>query len=214
MRRWGECAGNREAVQDEQSEQTYQTGLAALAFMLAPVGGHATVIVGTYDPADFPYIDYDYTVPTDGHTYKWIFDVTSTDPNASVFLSHPTQVEGFLVSPNGAGFDYTFTSAFSYTFKETVKPGQTSILVKGPQDFNNCTSGSPLGQVCGAFYNVWGNGTYLELNATSPVTIAFTALAVPEPETWAMMIVGMGMIGMAKRKRVARLYAARLAQSN
>ncbi|MEO8723298.1 MAG: PEPxxWA-CTERM sorting domain-containing protein [Sphingobium sp.] len=187
--------------------------MAALVCLLTPAAGHAALI-GTFDPIENSTIDYDYTVPTNGKTYRWIFNVFSADPNASVYLTPPTQVEGFLISPTAADFNYTFTSALSYIFHETVQPGQTTILVKGPKDYNNCNGGSPIGQTCGAFYNVWGNGTFLQLSATSPVTISFSALAAPEPEIWAMMIVGMAMIGAAKRKQVARRYAAKLAGSD
>lgn len=44
--------------------------------------------------------------------------------------------------------------------------------------------------------------SYAEINVSAPSLTIYTALApVPEPETWGMLLAGVAMIGMAKRRR-------------
>ena len=59
-------------------------------------------------------------------------------------------------------------------------------------------------------YRVTFNGTSAGANGSFGGSVAFAAAAVPEPATWGMMILGMGMVGASLRRRntkVAVTYA-------
>ena len=49
-----------------------------------------------------------------------------------------------------------------------------------------------------ANWNVQGDGTF---TSTVPNTTNFTITPVPEPETWAMLLAGLGLLGLAGRRR-------------
>ncbi len=59
------------------------------------------------------------------------------------------------------------------------------------------------GQVTGTSTSTWSSGT-------GPVTLLIHSSQVPEPATWALMILGMGAIGAAIRVRLARSRLASL----
>lgn len=89
----------------------------------------------------------------------------------------------------------------------TPVPGQVGI----PTLFNlliNYTITSGTGAYAGATGSFVGTGTVN--NGVSPTVITLNFRAVPEPATWAMMLVGFAGIGMAMRRR-SRVAIAQLA---
>ena len=148
----------------------------------------------------------DYTIPSDGQAYQWDFFVS--DPSVSVSLRSPNEVFSIEKVSNGDGTTHTELGGAPYSWQEAVAPGHTTIRVWAAADFNTCGPASPFGAVCATTQNVWGNGTQLEasrngvgLRYPDTVTVHLTIAGVPEPATWAMMLVGFFGLGSALRRR-------------
>jgi hypothetical protein len=100
-------------------------------------------------------------------------------------------------------------NAYATIFINTTDP--TAALTQAQIDklaYADCTTGGLMGAM-GTCMTGWVKDTSGVLGAggtmrgTYPVTESITA-AVPEPETYAMMMAGLGMIGfMARRRRAA-----------
>ncbi len=176
----------------------------AQAVFVGPCG-LATCLLDPVD-GDFGYgqFNFDYTVPPDGRTYRWLITFTSADPLATIFLDQPTQTEIHTTFRSSGGLDYGYDSHPSYLFSPTITPGRTSIRVRAPASFDFCSQPGPDGEICAADVNIWGNGTVLTLNSDEPVLATFSQTAVPEPATWAMLLIGFGMVGTAIRRAKQR----------
>ncbi len=192
--------------------------MAALAAALSALASPAAAIIcpfGCYVQSAF-YVDY--TVPDDGLTWRWDVFTDSTDPSITVRLVHPNQTFTTELIANGDGtFQNVLTDFFApYSWQEVlVEPNHSSYLVSAPAGFNNCSPSTLAGQVCAVTYNVWGNGSPLLITASNAVLngplvkISFAATLVPEPESWALMILGLGAAGaMLRRTRRARAVLA------
>jgi PEP-CTERM motif len=156
----------------------------------------------------------DYTIPATGTTSIFSFaispegDVTFNGRRTGtslfgpflqtdcIFVSGPTQLDriDFFRDANGF-FDVPNFEPFDVTFIPTVLPGLTNIIVGGPLSFFRCNEPGPIGELCGVRYNIFGNASSIEIFRST----------VPEPESWAMLLLGFGLIGMmARRRRVVR----------
>ena len=167
------------------------------------------------DPLNF-YFNY---VTSDGSgfaDYAWAALLTATlDPVAILFTAR-TQPDGSIVP----GFDLPGVEA-------TLTPASVPIIDGGPAwsplggSSGACFNGT--GQGCG--YTDWVSSTYDIANAGNYVLafgvtnwddtafhsgMAFSGItvagvpvdnAVPEPGTWAMMLLGFGAVGFAMRRR-------------
>lgn len=113
-------------------------------------------------------------------------------------------VNGQAIS--GLGTPPTATVADgTYTFDNLLNPTGPSLL----------TSGGFLFDAGSNVFNIFGNGdgTYSGIatingttNYTTGISGTLNVAAVPEPATWAMMLVGFGGMGLAlRRKRVPTL---------
>jgi hypothetical protein len=159
------------------------------------------------DTTGYPFTAFgdDYTVPADGRTWLWTFRLVSDDPNATVVLDDPNQVDGTLFL--GGGGQTFFTPAF--VFNQTVAPLLTTIEVSTGMNYYHCTSSTPPGQVCGQTIEVFGNGTSLRLYSADEATLYTSAVMLPEPGAWTLLIAGFGAAGaMIRRARRATAAAA------
>lgn len=86
-----------------------------------------------------------------------------------------------------------FTGALAGTSAASATPGLFDLL------FNYTISGG-TGRFAGGTGNFIGAGTADVRNAP-PSIVSLNFSAVPEPTTWAMMLVGFGMIGLGLRRR-------------
>jgi hypothetical protein len=115
-----------------------------------------------------------------------------------------------LLSQNGNAFNYTgtaFTLLVNFT-APSIASGTFAALLTGEVSgannggvqftFTNPTQtfNSPSGPFSLTVNNLSVGGS----NVNTPIT-GFILAAVPEPSTWAMMLVGFGGIGLAMRRR-------------
>lgn len=173
--------------------------LAGAAFAGPPDPCVLPCVIDTGD-----YLEADYTVPSDGKTYRWDIFYETDDPAGYVTLDAPSQVEAFLLRSLGGGAtQIEFSLDVDYVFTQlTTSFGVVSYRMRAPADFDNCTAATPAGEICGATYNVFGNGTRIHAFGGSPVTlVGITSTEVPEPGAWGLMILGFGGVGSMVRRR-------------
>jgi hypothetical protein len=188
---------------------TARFGAALLASGI-PVAASASFECDTcvFDPTEQDRIDYDYTVPSDGRTYRWTIMSTSSDPTATIRLAEPNQTEVLYDYRDGS---FIYDGSPSYRFDQTVTPGLTTILVRAPRSFDLCDEPGSMTDPCRAVVHIWGNGTFLTVAGSAPITATFSESVVPEPASWTLMISGFGVAGAAMRYRRRRSATARFA---
>lgn len=190
--------------------------IAALAILSSPASANISIyqcidVDGcTFIPEDGIFVtNSDYTLFTNGKKFRFIFTLESLDPSARFYLDEPNQVDNLSQIRTVDGLTRLRSMPVQYTFDQSVKPLLTTILIKTPRTFDYCDTPGPLGQVCSVDYNVWGNRTSFVVSANSPVTMFFRTEPVPEPLTWAMMLIGFGLTGLTVRHHQRRLLKSR-----
>ena len=146
--------------------------LAAAACMLGSTAALATTALVT-----------DYA----GSTLLGSFDLSLTPVVDSYTLGNFTEVE----ITNGTGAAAGYSDAYFYNADPAIgggifvgDPVSSPINTTGPQSYTGPESAP-----------VFLPGVYTEDDGT------VLTISVPEPATWAMMLVGFGMVGFAARRR-------------
>ena len=183
---------------------------AAVMLSFAPVARAAPVLTscttGSLTPCTTDSsgsLQVDYTIPSNGQTYRWDLWSDASHPTAVITLAAPNDAFGALFTSKGDG---TATQSFlapSFTFNEIQAPGHTQIRVWAPADFNFCSSAPAAGTTCGISDSIFGDSSLLSVNVADHVTVTFTSTAVPEPAVWSLMIGGFGAVGWVLRRRRA-----------
>jgi hypothetical protein len=175
-----------------------QAAEAQPSTVLPPTGQTKTLTTDS-DGWAFPI---DYGIPADGVTYRWDLWSDSAHPDAMIYLEGPNDVFGFGEVSNGDGTATPQFVAPTYRWDEIEAPGHTTILVQAQAPFSNCFPGTPYGVACAlsASY-VWADDVALKVDASDPVTITFSSVAIPEPATWLLMTAGVFGVGVALRQR-------------
>ena len=174
----------------------------------------ATPLAGAARCNAGPLIDsstIDYTIPATGNNIIFSFAITPAgnitfngrpagtaligpfSQNDCIFVSGPTQLDrfDFFREADGVINEVPNFDPFDFTFIPTILPGFTDIIVGGPRSFFTCNEPGPIGELCGVRYNIFGNSS----------AIVIFQSTIPEPEMWAMMIIGFGVIGVTARRR-------------
>lgn len=166
------------------------------------------------------------------------FAVASTNAVHSISLGSLLTYDYSLSQSNSPGYSYAFTgvtfSSFTDTFAFTTNsPAEIRVVwymgtsnltasIAGGPAFTSGTqgvgeipySGSWIGQVANAGtyqLTISGNLTPSPSQFSGGYSLTFTGAAaapVPEPETYAMLLAGLGLIGMVSRRRGARVCTA------
>jgi hypothetical protein len=148
----------------------------------------------------------DYTVPSNGQTYRWDLWSDPSHPTALITLDAPNNTSATAKISNGDGTTHLdlFYPPPNFTWNEVVNPGHTVITVMGPASFDLCASNPSAGIACSVDNEVFGNNAFLRIsNTDTPVTITFASspIAIPEPAAWSLMIGGFLALGWALRRR-------------
>jgi hypothetical protein len=131
-----------------------------------------------------------FDVVYSGGTYSGALQVTTDASGHVTFISGTADGQAVTGLSNYASADNIFYSTPSYvsfsglsfsTLLNTFGIGNTGLGDYGITDLLS----NPGGLCCG----------------THPLSLTVTAAAVPEPATWAMMLVGFGGIGFAMRRK-------------
>ncbi|WP_445191235.1 PEPxxWA-CTERM sorting domain-containing protein [Sphingomonas sp. Tas61C01] len=132
-------------------------------------------------------------------------------------LSNATLVPLSSFSAVAGGLTYTFTTPISFfvnrddNFAGFVDSPLTKGFVRfigtSPTGFTSYDGVSTLAPTAATFYTDVNTGTFntdrgdVFVSSATGLTLSATIAAVPEPATWAMMLVGFGMMGAAMRYR-------------
>jgi PEP-CTERM motif len=168
--------------------------LAAAAFTLAPA---AQAVVATTGPDTGA--DGSFTIGFSGSNVS--------QPGFSEFFTFSTSVAGFLsavISTTGGGpnspNDVDFTRVFITGDGITGSQGDL-LAIAGSNDVNEFRALNDL-FVSASSFRLTTEGTSSGQNGSYGGSVSFRpAGAVPEPATWAMMLIGFAGVGVAMRRR-------------
>lgn len=145
-------------------------------------------------PANAAELLFDFDLP--GWQTQFIFDSNPTPsgggPGFRFFSAIPTSVNGVNDTANLTIFDTTGVGGANFGYNSLSNTSLNRIF-SGPKLYSGTLSNP-----------VFSVGTYSITNfgsATSgSLRISEVATAVPEPATWAMMFIGLGLVGASMRR--------------
>jgi hypothetical protein len=184
---------------------------AAVSWLSATVSVQAAVIQGSVAIVDaapggaFPTGDINTA------TLFVIEDPISTDNTSGIFAGMPFQFFGLLTFPHFGGLDFG-TSVFG-TFKGTNitevtnTPGFVQFSVMG--DWTPGTFGDVTGGPFPANFLISFNQDPAHTGVISDDGL-FSVSVIPEPSTWAMMLLGFGGLGFLGYRQTRKGQAATL----
>ena len=172
--------------------------------MLAAIAGTTALTMSTaasaatlYDQTNIPAGQ-----STQSFTFSGAADQTSLSfagynpPSFTVLSNLMVQLDGMGANLLSGIYDYTPAASRPYAFNTNGELRFGGYTV-GSYDTFTTTFASVAGSSYTLSYDLNTSGTPNGLR----VTTAAVAGAVPEPATWALMILGMGAVGFAMRRR-------------
>jgi hypothetical protein len=162
----------------------------AVAAFAGAAGATSYVYVGSWAVADGPLWTTNPTVLSGQQTAALLFGGTASEYAISTVDSNPLNIN-FMAHEDGWGDTTYLSGAVSQSYSLSSIGG----------GYNNYPSFSAyvFDHACGVYYCDGGGGE-------SAINYAF--VAVPEPATWAMMLVGVGGLGAAMRSQRRKQAAA------
>ena len=191
-------------------------GLGAQAAVQTSTSGNVTTYTdngGDFGKfGDLLYTDNYLWVSSGSNEYSLSFQVASTsDIDLSFWYSMPFGAAGtvtltnLLSAPlsNTTGTDNVFGSGFRYGANN---PGPDSAVLNSNHDrmfsgsFSNVAAGSYTLTIAATQGGAGGILPWMKLDDVS-VKVTATVPAVPEPESYAMLLAGLGLVGAVARRR-------------
>ena len=147
-----------------------------------------SVLNGTLSAAKNGSASYSLNIgySTNSYCYYWYNTCSEADQNQTLF-NQSSSLSGKAKSTLSQDIEGEFTFEYDKAFQLTATLN-TSSANGGMADFNLASLGSSLVLPVGA-QMLSASGLYVQ--------------AVPEPETYAMLLAGLGLVGIAARRRVA-----------
>jgi hypothetical protein len=163
------------------------SSLLAIGIAVSPFAANATTVTSNFNKGTITnsavLIGSVFTVPGDSFIDNWNFTIAPTEQFAAI-AADIDNLSAFEISPSSFGAKLIGSSQ---TWN-AVKVGDTirfDSMVLAPGNYDLQIFGTIVGTIGGAYAG----------------TISAFAVPVPEPETYAMMLVGLGMMGFMVRRR-------------
>jgi hypothetical protein len=169
-------------------------------------GGPITINTVEFFPHDSS------TLTSNGGTFTLTFYLTSRPVDG--LSTTPASNETTLLASFGTfvpGMSYTFTGN-SFTYDPSLGNLLLDITTTGaPSDSNSLNFSSVNGDPMSNLYRSGGTGAFT--TGTNGLVTRFGQVdsAVPEPSTWALMLLGFGGVGVSLRRRRADASIAQIA---
>jgi len=192
--------------------------VVAVSLAWAGLAGAATPLnLETSDGVQYRRLGAPLTIPESGRTYEAVLIFEGLDLTSGEFLFTGTRDQHWW-DPwlgNGGAEDGNSYPAFDACTTgdgclKIISPGVARGTIRFAADYSyNCGPGTPFLTICDIRYD-WGYpGTMLDVyftrNSSGAAPSAwYSFAAIPEPATWAMMIIGFGAVGAALRARRLR----------
>ncbi|MDR2015613.1 MAG: PEPxxWA-CTERM sorting domain-containing protein [Azoarcus sp.] len=160
------------------------------------------------------YESYSYTVDMEGlnHNYEhyyadevsgWVYDFNPFDVEEKI----KSKMQLDLLPTSGVGI-FDFENSFVYYAGESEGVSLAQMLADGGMGVGISFGYSEEqlmyypGDVSGPTYISFDLTWYTGFREITGMTLAYNLPAIPEPETWAMLLAGLGLVGaVAKRRR-------------
>ncbi|WP_375391279.1 PEPxxWA-CTERM sorting domain-containing protein [uncultured Sphingomonas sp.] len=175
--------------------------MAALAATMVAGSANATVITATYD-----FTSVFTSGPNSAISGSIGLTYDTTNYSGTVAVNNFTSTLGSAYTPVTASY---INNSNSIIFGDKCT-GAVCDVSSGTSQFYNAFYFNTSGDVTFSMYLVYSApGTNSVYYSTSNVVTrrAVVASPTPEPASWAMMIAGFGLVGVAMRRRVALAFA-------
>ena len=122
--------------------------------------------------------------------------------NESVFQNHSTTANGASVALNGVG---AYAPAYYVNGRNlNVGPFSAGLINSSLGVIQTVSTASGIGQAFNTIYSNANGISTFTLNSNGQLTYAAAVAAVPEPETYAMLLAGLGFMGFVARRKQAK----------
>jgi len=152
--------------------------------------------------------NFDGTIPDIGR--NWIVRAFVT-PGFTVDVGDVNEINRYNYYRDGMGGVYTAVDFAPHTFTgpSYVRGLSTAdwdvydyYFVPGSHPFYTCDTPGPADSKCGEYTDWWWNSAGLSVSGPGEfANVRIGLIAVPEPASWAMLIIGFGLVGGVLRQR-------------
>ncbi len=176
----------------------------AAAFLLAATGSAiAGTTVGSFADRSSPNVRAPFEAPPadvivahGGMEWVWAAPCASVDPSCGA----PTPMYGFMDPTQGQWAAWASRADLITAFTDV-----SGAAICASSYFGSVYSHCDMGDAqIGAIWHAYANGICDPVYCDNPNADTFYVRAVPEPETYALMLAGLGLVGYVARRRKQR----------